>query len=86
MGRRIGSGLYATKLSTSKANQELVPKGIQFYATEFVPASDCNIIVNDNIKLPVVGKVGIKTNHKDVIVYSLKIVEANIQYLFGGKY
>lgn len=86
MGKRLGSGLYATKLSTSKANQELVPKGVQFYATEFVPATDCSIIVNGNIKLPVVGKVGIKTDYKDVVIFSLKIVEANIQYLFGGKY
>lgn len=86
MGKRLGSGLYATKLSTSKANQELVPKDVQFYATEFVPASDCNVIINGNIKLPVVGKVGIKTDHKDVVIFSLKIVEANIKYIFGGKY
>lgn len=86
MNRRLGTGLYTTKIETSVAGREVVPDGVQFYSIDIMPNADCTVIINNKFQLPLIANVGITTDRTDIIVYSVKFIEDGIQYVIGGKY
>ena len=87
MSKRLGSGLFATHVrTTSKANEEILPTGHLFYRLEFVPLTNCTVVLNDDTTVEVVGRVGISIDEVDMRVVSLKVKESGTKYIVAGKY
>lgn len=91
---QIGSGFMgAEDILTSTENTEIVPPTdetwinvkFSFYRFSFINYHDCHIIVNGKRQFRKSGQ-GFESTERDQRIYSFKIEEAGVDYLWSAGY
>lgn len=73
----------------STANQELLALQAisrKYYEFDFMNKQDCTVIVNNSNPIPCPANVGFTADGTDARIEKFSIVEADIDYIWRGKY